>query len=195
TKAARLGSEEDALLDEDVRPSGRVVVVLNQLDAHGALQRLAIGDTTYIVAGPRADKKARQDVVQAAALAFARTLVSNDVEKHAKAGTVADLFSQLDAGSKKALKDGKGFTTELVACGLLRAVSSGAICSGSPLENNDVVASAWPEIDKRLKAYLADDSLLLTAAMPAILAPLPAVASQAEAPVDVKKASTPAKKP
>lgn len=193
-KAARLGSDEDALLEEDAGASGRVVVVLNQLDAHGSLARVSVGDVTYVVTGPRGDKKQDRDVVNAAAVAFARTLVSRDVATHAKAGTVADLFGQLDAGAKKALGDKAGFATELVACALVRAVEKGAACTGSPLEKADVVAAAWPELDKRVQAYLKDDSLLLTTALPGILAPLPAATVEATAPAtDVKKASAPAK--
>lgn len=180
-EAARLGSDEDALLAEDVGPSGRVVVVLNQLDAHGALQRLTLGDVTYVVTGPRPDKKANDAVVDAAALAFARTLVVRDVEKDAKAGTIADLFAGLPADTKAALVDGKGFATELVACALLRAVKSGATCAASPLEGQPALASAWPELEKRVKAYLADDSFLLTTAMPDLLAPLPAAGDAAPA--------------
>ncbi len=198
-KAVRLGSDEDALLlEEDAGPSGRVVVVLNQLDAHGGLQRITLGDVTYVVAGPRADKKENQAAVNAAALAFARTLVSRDVEKHAKAGTIADRFGKLDAASKKALVDAKGFTTELVACSLLRTVASGSTCTSSPLENNPAVADLWPELDKRIKAYVADESLLLTSAMPTLLAPVAAVTAGAEAAApaaEVKKAATPAKAP
>lgn len=187
--AARLGSDEDALLEEDVGPSGRVVVVLNQLDAHGALQRVAVGDVTYVVAGPRKDKAANDAVVDAAAVAFARTLVSRDVAKDAKAGTVADLFASLPAETKQAVGDAKGFTTELLACALVRAVKAGATCAGSPLEGNAALASAWPELDKRVKAYLADDSLLLTTAMPDLLAPLPAAPESAAAP-GVQQATT-----
>lgn len=180
-EAARMVSDEDALLEEDVGPSGRVVVILNELDAHGTLQRVPVGDVTYIVAGPRADKKATDAVVDAAAVAFARTLVSRDVEKDAKAGTVADLFASLPADTKKALGDSKGFATELVACAFVRALKSGATCAGSPLEGSPALANAWPELDKRVKAYLADDSFLLTTAMPDLLAPLPAAEGGAPA--------------
>lgn len=190
-QAARLGSDEDALLEEDVGPSGRVVVVLNQLDAHGALQRVSTGDVSYIVTGPRADKKANDAVVNAAAVAFARTLVLRDVEKHAKPGTLVDLYAKLPAETKKALGDGKGFASELVACALVRAVANGSACTGSPLEGEAALATVWPELDKRLKTYLADDSLLLTTAMPDILAPLPAAPESATAPAPgVQQATT-----
>lgn len=190
-EAARLGSDEDALLEEDAGPTGRVVVVLNQLDAHGALQRISAGDVTYIVAGPRADKKANDAVVNAAAVAFARTLVVRDVEKQAQPGTLVDLYAKLPAEEKKAFGDAKGFVTELVACGFVRAVANGASCSGSPVEGSSSLAAVWPELDKRLKAYLADDSFLLSTALPDILAPLPAAPESAAAPAaGVQQATT-----
>lgn len=175
--SVRLGSEEDQILD-DSGPSGRVVVILNELDAHSTLLREQIGDVTYIVTGPRRTKEDDRTVLYAAGVAFARTLVSREVEKHAKPGTLADTYAQLSPKAKKALPDANAYLTELFACGMLHQVDKSAACEGSPLEGEEAIQPVVAALNARLKAYVADTTLL-PEAMPALLAPLAPAADAA----------------
>ena len=76
----RLGDKQDQLLD-DTGAQGRVSVVLNDLDAHGTVQRVQRGDVTYIVVGPAAGEADEKLLVNGVVAAVARTLVVREAAK------------------------------------------------------------------------------------------------------------------
>jgi hypothetical protein len=165
--SVRLGDEEDQLLD-DTGPSGRVIVILNPLDAHGTLHRAEVKGTTYIIAGPFADKAQRARAVAAAEVGYARTLVSREAEKAAK-GSIADAaFSKLSKPAKRALANSGGLATELIACALVQEVSKQP-CELSWAVREPAAKEALDVVAPRVKAWLADTTLLQEAA-PGLLA-------------------------
>lgn len=176
----RLGTEEDQLLD-DTGAEGRVVVMLNELDTHGTLVREQVGDITYILTGPRRTADDDAPVLHAAGLAFARTLVSGEIAKHEKQGTLADTRALLTGEAKAKLPDTKAYLSELLACGLLLRASPGATCAGSPLEGEQALAPVLAAIDARLAAYL-EDTRLFPEALPELIAPLAPTADASRAP-------------
>lgn len=172
--------DDDILAAEESGPSGRVVVVLNELDQHNTLNRVQMGDKIYIVTGPRTGKEGNDPVVRAAALAYAHTLVADEAQKQQKAPLVGQVWKLLDKGTKKGFSK-KALAAELVACGLLRAASKGS-CTGSPIAGNEKVEALLPALDERIKAYIGDDSKMLVAALPELLAKVEAPAAGAKKP-------------
>jgi hypothetical protein len=158
-KAARL-PEEDDVLEDAAGPQGRVKVVLNPLDAHGTLQRVTVGDTTYIIAGPRTDKKSRAAVVDAASVAFARSLVAGEAAKNAGKGTLGDLHAKLSKSAKAGVGDRAGFVAEALACAMVQRAAKGASCAASPLAGEAVLEPVVAELKKRLEAFAGGDKPL-----------------------------------
>lgn len=173
----RLGDKQDQLLD-DTGAQGRVAIVLNDLDAHGTIQRVQRGDVTYIVVGPPAGENDEKALVNGAVAAVARTLVLRDAAKGAKAGGLAG--------------DDKNKATELLACGFMQKVRGrDATCVGSPLESDNNSAEALKVLAPRIDAF-AGDSAVLAASVEKLLEPAPAApapegAPPAAAPVEEKK--------
>jgi len=128
--------------------------------------------------------------VHAVALSFARTLVEREVQKAAVAGTLADRFKGLSSTTKNngATSDAKSFASELVACGLVRALVHADACASSPLASDDSVKDLLPLMTTRAKEWIDDTTLLQEAvavllAVPAPEAPPPATdAAPATAP-------------
>jgi hypothetical protein len=173
--------DDDILAAEESGPDGRVVVVLNDLDAHGTLQRVQVGDVFYVVAGPRSGKKGSDDaLVHAVALAYARTLLAEEAGKQGGAPLVKQVWGMLDKAGKKAMGDKKALAADLLACGLLRAEKKGASCAGSPLDGIDGIDGVLTQLDARVAAYIKDDSQLLSVALPTLLAAADAAAPGAK---------------
>lgn len=97
----------------DLRPSARLVVVPNPLDAHGAVRRVVVADTEYLLVGPGVETAA--DAVLASAL---RTTLAPSV-KAAYANSPklkkawADLKSSKSVSARYA--DGDAYATETLA--------------------------------------------------------------------------------
>jgi hypothetical protein len=175
TKLVRLGDSSEQLLD-DTGADGRVAVVINELDDHGTLQRAGNDKVTVIAVGPSRNDDDDQHTVDAATIAYARTLTSREVGKALKPGTIAEGFTKLSAKARSALVDEKGYATELLACTFMKVVRGGAkMCAGSPLVGEPEADAAVAVLLPRAKAY-ADDGALLAAALPTLLAPIPAPA-------------------
>ncbi len=163
----RLGDKQDQLLD-DTGAQGRVSVVLNDLDAHGTIQRVQRGDVTYIVVGPASGEPDEKSLVNSVVAAVARTLVVRDAAKGAKAGGLAG--------------DDKNKATELLACGFMQKVRGrDAACVGSPLESDATSAEALKVLAPRIDAF-AGDSAVLAAAVEKLLEPAPAAPAPDVAP-------------
>ncbi len=166
TALVRLGDKQDQLLD-DSGAVGRVVVVVNDLDAHGTVQRVQHGDVTYVVAGPSRGDADDQALVTASVVAYARTLVAREAQKAAKAGTLADA-SKL---SGKKLDD-TGYATELLACAFARKVRGDVPCVGSPVAGDGAATAALKVLSPRVDAF-AKDTAVLSASVEQLLAPAP----------------------
>ncbi|MGA1354951.1 MAG: hypothetical protein ACO32I_09290, partial [Candidatus Limnocylindrus sp.] len=162
TAAVKLGSEEDALLEDDSGPTGRVAVLLNPLDAHGALSRHIVGEMTYIVTGPLVDETLLPSVVRAAGLAYGITLVARDVDGHGDAPAVGQLYAELEEAVRARFASKAAFAREFVACALLRSLSPGE-CAGSPLDDSAALRGRWPELSKRLGKVTANAGELFAA--------------------------------
>jgi hypothetical protein len=180
TALVRLGDAQDQLLD-DTGAQGRVVLVLNELDSHGTLQRVQRGDVTYVVVGPPAAESDEAQIVDAVVAAYARTLVVREADKAARPGSLVDT-SALSPAVRSAIKDEKGYASELLACAFLRQVrGQSAGCAGSPLEREPGAATALDVLAPRIDAF-ARDSAVLGASMEKLLEPAPAAPAPAPAP-------------
>lgn len=175
TALIRLGDAQDQLLD-DTGAQGRVSVILNELDAHGTLQRVARGEHSFVVAGPARGAEDEELMVNAAVSSYARTLVGRDAAKAAKAGSLADLRAKLSDKAKAALADDKAFVTELLSCAFMRQVrGAAAACAGSPLQGEAAADEGLAALAPRIDAF-AKDTAALSAAIDKLLEPAPAAA-------------------
>lgn len=173
TALVRLGDAQEQLLD-DSGAQGRVVLVLNELDVHGGVQRVTRGDVTYVVAGPPATPADEAAILDAVVAAYARTLVVREAQK-AKAGTLVDTAA-LAPATRSAVGDEKSYAAELLACAFLRQVrGKDARCAASPLAADPAAAAALDVLAPRVDAF-AKDTAVLGASMDKLLEAAPAAA-------------------
>ena len=171
-ESIRLGDEEEQLLD-DTGPSGRVIVSLNPLDSHNALYRIQSGEVTYLIAGISTDKN-WSSVVDAATFAFARTLVSQEVEKNVGKGTLGDGFADLPKKIQKRVKTKEGYVTDLVACALVKHIHPTFKCSKATTPiNAGKLQPIMTKLSERIGQYMSGDTLF-TEAISSPTAPLAA---------------------
>lgn len=175
TALVRLGDAQDQLLD-DSGAQGRVVLVVNELDAHGTLARIQRGEVTAVVMGPSRGAADDEAAINAVVAAYARTLVGRDAAKAAKAGTLVDARQKLSDGARAAIGDDKAFAAELLACAFLRQVrGAGAVCAGSPLAGEPAADEALAVLAPRIDAF-AKDSAALSAGIDKLLEAAPPAA-------------------
>lgn len=169
TKLIRLGDAQDQLLD-DSGPQGRVIVVVNELDRHRRLQIVKQGDVTYVVTGAL-EASSDEAVVNAATLAYSRTLVWREAQKIG-VGTLGEVRGKLDDKTKARFEDEKAVAAELLSCAFMKKVRGAAQCADSPLAGQPGVDEALAALAPRVDAY-AGTSAALSAALAELLAPLP----------------------
>jgi hypothetical protein len=185
TGLIRLGDAQEQLLD-DTGAQGRVVLVLNELDVHGGVQRVQHGDVTYVVAGAPASDADEAAIVNAVVTSYAKTLVVRDAAKGAVPGSLADA-SKLSADAKSGVVDDKGYATELLACAFMQKVRGrDAACSASPLGNDAAATAALAVLAPRVDAF-ATDSAVLGASVVKLLEAAPPPPETVPAAVEEKK--------
>jgi hypothetical protein len=170
TKTARLGDASEQLL-EGTASQGRVAIVLNDLDAHGAFFVVDASGTTAIVTGPSRGASDDDAVLDAATLAYARTVVAGETDKVAAAGTLLDGFERLAAPTKTSVVDTKGYARELLSCALAREVRARAVAC--PLVDGDDEARAALALMAPRVAAFAGTTALLSAALGELFAAPP----------------------
>jgi hypothetical protein len=170
TKTVRLGDASDQLLDGG-GAQGRVAIVLNDLDAHGTFFVVTAGETTGIVTGPSRGEADDNTTIDAATLAYARTVVAAEADKVTAAGTLVEGHGKLGDAAKAALPTDKLYARELLACAVAREVRARAVSCGV-LDGDAEARLALDLIAPRMAAY-AKTTALLSAAMGELLAPPP----------------------
>jgi len=171
TSLVRLGDASDQLLEDNGSASGRVAVVLNDLDAAGTLFVMETKDTTGILTGPSRGTEDDEAILDAATLAYARTLVAGEAQKVVAGGTLVEGYSKLADATKKAIATDKQYTVELLACSVAREVRKHALACGA-LDKDPEAQAALALIAPRMTSY-ATTTALITAAMGELLAPPP----------------------
>lgn len=159
TGLVRLGDAQDQLLD-DAGAQGRVVLVLNELDRHGTLQRVERPGLTYIIAGPAATAAQETAILDDVVAAYAGALVGRDIVKAIGAQTLGG--------------DDKPYVTALVACAFTRQVRGPTSACTAPAfaaraDGGEQLAVLAPRL-----ATFAAGADTLAAALPTLLAPAPA---------------------
>jgi hypothetical protein len=171
TKTIRLGDASDQLLD-GTGSQGRVAVVLNDLDSHGAFFFVQAGETAGIIVGPPRGADDEAAVIDAATLAYARTLVAGETDKVAAAGTLLDGHARLGAAAKAALPTDKLYARELLACAVARQVRARAVAC-PVLDGDEEARAALALLAPRVKDYAATTALLSAALADLFAAPPP----------------------
>lgn len=174
TKLVRLGDASEQLLEDDAGSAGRVALILNDLDAHGALIIKQAADTAVVVAGPFRDAKDEARALDAVVYAHGKTLVSGEVKKLPATGTLLDSYSTVSAATKAAFPTAQAWGTGLLGCAVARQVlNRTAECAD--LVGDTATDAALAAIAPRLKDY-APTTALFSAALPDMMQPLPAAA-------------------
>lgn len=171
TKLVRLGDASDQLLDDAAGSSGRVAIVLNELDAAGTMFVLQAKDTTGIITGPSRGAADDDAILDAAVLAYARTLVSGEAAKVAAAGSLVEGYAKLGEGTKKLITSDRAYAAELVACAVAREIRKRPVACAA-IDKDAEAAAALALIAPRMTSY-ATTTALLSAALPELLAPAP----------------------
>jgi hypothetical protein len=175
TKLVRLGDTSDQLLDDAGGATGRVAIVLNDLDAAGTLFVLQApgpnGGTTGIITGPSRGAADDDAILDAAVFAYAKTLVAAETAKVAAAGTLIEGFAKLAEPARKELVDEKGYARSLLACTVAREIRKRPLSCGV-VDKDPEGQAALALMAPRMVSY-ATTTALLSAAMGELLAPAP----------------------
>ncbi|MDP2343626.1 MAG: hypothetical protein Q8O67_21890 [Deltaproteobacteria bacterium] len=171
TKLVRLGDSSDQLLDDAGGATGRVAIVINDLDAAGTLFVLQAKDTTGIIAGPSRGAADDDAILDAAVFAYAKTLVATETAKVAAAGTLIEGYAKLGEPAQKALVDEKGYARTLLACTVAREIRKRPLACGV-IDKDPEGQAALALIAPRMVSY-ATTTALLSAAMGDLFAPPP----------------------
>jgi|GEM_PF-964393 len=181
TKLIFLGEEEDQLLEEETAEPGRVMLVMNPLDAHDTLFTQDGADLTTVVMGPTRQKGAPA-VMAAVAEAYARQLLRNDVvafmETDAAKTSIASGYDALGKEAKAAAKSKEGYVLDLLSCAMVKQAHPKLSCGQASLVD-DKAKAALELLAPRVNQYAADHALL-KAALPTLLATEAAPATPAE---------------
>lgn len=168
TALVRLGDHSDQLLDDVVGATGRVAIVLNDLDASGTLFVLQAGATTGIITGPARGPADDELIIDVAAFAYAQTLVAAEAAKVAAAGTLVEGFAKLAAAASTAVVDGNGYARALLACSFAREIRKRPLSCGG-IEGDPEAEAALALLAPRISSY-ATTTALLSAAMGDLMA-------------------------
>jgi len=180
TKLVRLGDVSEQLLD-DAGAQGRVALILNDLDAHGALITKRSGETTVVLAGPFRDAKDEARALDAVVYAYGKTLVAGEVGKAEIKGTLLESYAAVSPSTKAALPDAKAWGRALLGCAVAREVlQREAECID--LLGDTASTDALKSIAPRMKDY-APTPALFSAALPDLLAAPPPPAPEPVVPV------------
>ncbi len=183
TKLVRLGDMSEQLLD-DAGAQGRVALIINDLDAHGALIVKKAADTTVVVAGPFRDAKDEARALDAVIYAYSKTLVAGEVAKAEIKGTLLESYAGVSADAKAAMPDAKAWGRALLGCSVTRVVlKREAECI--ELLGDSASAAALAVLAPRLSEF-APTTALFSAALPDLLSAPPAAAPE-PAPVVVEE--------
>ncbi len=182
TKLVRLGDASEQLLEDGGGAQGRVALLLNDLDAHGAMIIKQAADTTVVVAGPFRDGKDEARAIDAVVYAYAKTLVAGEVNKLDVATTALNGYAAVNEGTKKVLPNAKAWGRALLGCSVAREVlKRESECID--LVGDTASTAALAAIAPKMKEY-APSKALFSAALPDLLAPLPAAAAEPVAAVE-----------
>ena len=184
-RMVRLGDVSEQLLD-DAGAQGRVALMLNELDAHGARTIHIVGDTTGVFVGPFRGTDDETAAVDAVIFAFTNTMIVGEVNKLETKGTLADGYDTVLDVVKKTWTTPKDWSRALLACAVSREVlARAAACPGLVGDARSDVAMAL--IAPRLKEF-APTTTLFSAALPDLLAapPPPPPPEAAPAPEEPK---------
>lgn len=138
----RIVDEKDQLLDDTTGPKGRVVVVLDEIDAHDTVISIPNGDDTYVIAGPFSAEDKESAFIDTVGNALVHTLIK-------------DAFAKIDVGTTYAAgytgesKDAaRTWLVDTVACALSRHIKANAICN---VPNDDKTKDALEKLAPRIK--------------------------------------------
>ncbi len=154
-----MGDTEDALLEEELNPLGRVVVVIAPMAPHGWLTRIETPDVTYVVTGPWREDTHVQEVANVVAVAFARTLVGGLVQ--AQPGKLEAFKKVHSQWSEEAPKpDSAAFlAAEIIACASYQHATESEVCPLSVALQDPQGVKTTNKIKKKLTKLVKDKAL------------------------------------
>jgi hypothetical protein len=176
TKLVRLGDTSDQILDDTAGATGRVAIVLNDLDAAGTLFIVQVppgveGGTTGIITGPSRGASDDDAILDAAVRADARTRVRGEAAKVAAAGTLLEGYGKLSEATRQRVSE-KTYAAELLACAAAREVRHRPV-SCPALDGDPEAQAALTLIAPRMTAYASTTALLSAAVGDLLAAPPP----------------------
>ena len=154
-----MGDTEDALLEEELNPLGRVVVIIAPMAPHGWLERIETPDVTYVVTGPWKEEGHVQKVANVVAVAFARTLVGGQVQAQPEK---LEAFKKLHAqwsGERQKPETALFLAAEIIACASYQHATESEVCPLSVALEDPQGAKTTNKIKKKLTKLVKEKAL------------------------------------
>ena len=146
-----VGDAEDALLEEELNPLGRVVVIIAPMAPHDMLLRSQNADVTYLVTGPYKKEGHLPSLTGAVSVAFGKTLIGAQVALQKNAlNRFKKAFDswQGDQSQKPASLD--AFVSELIACAAHQVANETDVCPLSPVVTDQASQAELAKLRKKL---------------------------------------------
>ncbi len=152
-----VGDAEDALLEEELNPLGRVVVVLAPMAPHDVIYRFENEDVTYVITGPYKKEGHVGQISQVVSVAFARTLIGAQVALQKEA---LKRFQKLLKGWQGP-KDQKPanvelLVSEMIGCAAHQIANETEQCVLSPVTLDKDTMSEVAKLKKKLNKLAVD---------------------------------------
>ena len=164
-----IGDSEDALLEEELNPLGRVVVVIAPMAPHDFLARIDIEDVTFVVTGPWKKEGHLNEIAEVVSVAYGRTIIAAQIALQEKGlkryQKIFDNWSG-DADSRPA--DVPTMVSEMMACAAHQIAHENDTCLQSPALTDEKAAKAVGKMKVKL-AKLAVEGAVFSAILPDLL--------------------------
>ena len=152
-----VGDAEDALLEEELNPLGRVVVILAPMAPHDVIFRFENEDVTYVVTGPFKKEGHIGQIAQVVSVAFGRTLIGAQVALQKDAlKKYQKLFQGWKGPSAQKPSSIELLVSEMIGCAAHQLANETEQCLLSPVTSDEATMAEVLKLKKKLSKLAVD---------------------------------------
>jgi hypothetical protein len=164
-----VGDSEDALLEEELNPLGRVIVVIAPMAPHEYLARFDSEDMTYVVTGPWKKEDHINLIAEVVSVAFGRTLIGAQIALQEDAlKRYQKLFDQWSGQADLRPDSTAALVSEMMACAAHQITHEKDTCLQSPAFADEKITKEVGKMKKKL-IKLAVEGAVFSAILPDLL--------------------------
>jgi hypothetical protein len=164
-----VGDSEDALLEEELNPIGRVVVVIAPMAPHDYLARFDIEDVTFVVTGPWKKEGHINEIAEVVSVAYGRTIIAAQVALQEDGlKRYQKIFDKWSGDDDLRPPDVATMVSEMMACAAHQITHEKETCLRSPALADEKGSKAVRKMKAKL-TKLAVEGAVFSAILPDLL--------------------------